>query len=684
MTIEQFIIENELQARASSVKQLIRVEILFEKYLSEIIRLYGFNANIEELTPQLKKEFENLTKKLSVDLEKRINVATKEQWLLAQSTATKFVNTFFEVEHMSDATQQIFRNTHLEQYFEAQKSRLTKFKLSDRVWKYSKQFETNVIDAFEIALKNGDSAQKLSRDLKQYLKNPDALFRRVRDEKGQLHLSKNAAAYNPGQGVYRSAHKNALRLASSEINAFYKEAENTRWASMDFVVGIEIKRSNNFFDCKICEPLKGKYPKTFKFSGWHANCYSDDTELMTNMGWKLFKDLKGDELIFSLNPINKKPEWVRFVNFIRSEYKGKMIHFNNKSLDLLVTPEHKMIYLNKTSGLITDNKFAYEYSKNNGGLYRSSEYNSIDVKNIQIGNKEVDFDLFCEFMGYYLSDGSVSMTRNNQFKITKSLSKNKDTFQSIHALMSKMPFKSNPYKEGFYVNDSDFYEYLIQFGKSAEKYIPNEILNCSPRQMGIFLSAFVKCDGNIKKPKSFIGNRGNIFEPKKETRTFFSTSKLLASQLGELIVKTGKRPSFYIDKVEGKEKQFKNGMYVINNNLIRVTECHSKSSTVFNKNEVDYNGYVYDIELERNHIFYVRRNGKAVWGSNCRCYQIPILKPIEMFTDELKGAVKEDYSHLGNFQKTEITKMPANFVNHLKENASIYKGYKTVPYWVKN
>jgi len=318
MTIEQFIIENELQARVSSAKQLRRVEILFEKYLSEIIRLYGFNANLDDLTPQLKKEFENLTKKLSIDLEKRINVATKEQWLLAQSTATKFVNTFFEVDNLKEATQQIFRNTHLEQYYEAQKSRLTKFKLSDRVWKYSKQFETNVVDAFEIALKNGDSAQKLSRDLKQYLKNPDALFRRVRDEKGQLHLSRNAAAYNPGQGVYRSAHKNALRLASSEINAYYKEAENTRWSNMDFVVGIEIKRSNNFFDCKICEPLKGKYPKTFKFSGWHTKCRCYQIPILKPM--EMFTDeLKGAV----------KEDYSHLGNFQKTEITKMPANFQN-------------------------------------------------------------------------------------------------------------------------------------------------------------------------------------------------------------------------------------------------------------------------------------------------------------------------------------------------------------------
>ena len=272
MTIEQFIKENEEIARKLAGKRLAEVDKLFQKHISKIIKLYQINNNLDALTPQIKKEFENISKELASELEDLINTATKEQWISAQTTANKFVDTYFDVTALKLATQQIYRTENLDNYFKAQKSRLNKFKLSNRVWKYSNQFEQQMQDAFEVALLNGDSAQKLSRDIKQYLNNPETLFRRVRDSKGQLHLSKNAQLYNPGQGVYRSAHKNALRLASSEINAYYKTSENQRWQSMDFVVGFEIKRSNNVYNCDVCDSLKGKYPKSFVFVGFHVSC----------------------------------------------------------------------------------------------------------------------------------------------------------------------------------------------------------------------------------------------------------------------------------------------------------------------------------------------------------------------------------------------------------------------------
>lgn len=318
MTIEEFIIQDEKLARIAAGKNLQQIEKLFQKYISKVISLYQLNENIDldSLTPQLKKEIEKLTKQLSIDLDNKINSATKEQWLLAQGTATKFVETYFDIDKLNKATQQLFRSNNLDNYLQARKSRLNQFKLSDRVWKYSKQFETNIIDSLEIALKNGDSAQVLARDIKQYLNEPEKLFRRVRDVKGQLHLSKNAAAYNPGQGVYRSAHKNALRLASTEINTYYKESENQRWKSMDFVVGFEIKRSNNKFDCGVCGPLAGRYPKTFKFSLWHPNCRCYQIPILKPI--EMFTDeLKGAV----------KPSYSHLGNFQTTEIKEMPANF---------------------------------------------------------------------------------------------------------------------------------------------------------------------------------------------------------------------------------------------------------------------------------------------------------------------------------------------------------------------
>ena len=75
---------------------------------------------------------------------------------------------------------------------------------------------------------------------------------------------------------------NARRLAATETNIAYRTADYERMKNLDFVVGIEIHLSHNH-TCKgrdgkphpftdICNELEGKYPKDFKFTGWHPHC----------------------------------------------------------------------------------------------------------------------------------------------------------------------------------------------------------------------------------------------------------------------------------------------------------------------------------------------------------------------------------------------------------------------------
>lgn len=189
-------------------------------------------------------------------------------------------------------------------------------KLSDKVWKYTDQFKAEIEMGIDIGLRDGLSAAEMARDLKKYLQYPDKLFRRVRDEHGQLHLSKAAEAFHPGAGVYRSSYKNARRLSSTETNMAYRTSDYTRWQQLDFVVGIEIRLSNNHPVCDICDELAGKYPKDFKFTGWHPHCRCHAISIL-----KTPEEMEADnELIMA----GEKPsgESVNAVNEIPDNFKS--------------------------------------------------------------------------------------------------------------------------------------------------------------------------------------------------------------------------------------------------------------------------------------------------------------------------------------------------------------------------
>lgn len=561
--------------------------------------------------------------------------------------------------------------------------------ISERVWNYNDQIKKEMEIAIQNGIKQGKSADDIARDMKKYLNNPESLFRRVRDkETDKLSLSKAAKEYHPGQGVYRSAYKNAMRLIVTEINAAYREAEWASYQNNPLIKGFEIRLSNNhtimrngkrvpFYD--ICDELQGIYPKTYKWTGWHPHCYSSDTEVLTNNGWKLFKDVEKNDLIFSLNPETKHPDFVKWIDFIEYNYNGKMIQFKNKSLDLLVTPDHTMIYLNKSNGMIMDNKFALDYQSTTGALYRSSEYSNKDIPFIEIGKHLVSFDLFCEFMGYWLADGYTVSTRNNVFGISQTKTHDYKTYSKIVELSKKLPFHFNCEKERITYHDEYMYDYLLQFGKVFDKYIPFSIKNASQRQIKIFLDAFCCCDGMRRRNKSFIGNRGTLFISNNEEIVYYTSSKQLAADIGELLVKIGKRPSYSIISKKGTACKFKNGIYKTNADCWRIAECKGKTATVFNKSFIDYNDFVYDLELEKNHILYVRRNGKCVWGSNCRCVMIPILLTEKEFASRVK-ARKE--GKLNKWKADEIKDMPEKYKKYIKENKDRLDKLKNKPNWL--
>jgi hypothetical protein len=144
--------------------------------------------------------------------------------------------------------------------------------LSTRVWNLTGQMKKELELALGVGIGQGKSAAELSRDIRQYLMEPNKLFRRVRDKDGVLRLSKAAKAYHPGAGVYRSSYKNALRMTATENNMAYRTADHNRWSALPFVLGIEIRISNNHPVEDICDELAGRYPKDFKFVGWHPWC----------------------------------------------------------------------------------------------------------------------------------------------------------------------------------------------------------------------------------------------------------------------------------------------------------------------------------------------------------------------------------------------------------------------------
>ena len=277
------------------LRNILRLEKRIGKLFDEAAaRVALLSESVDDFSPEEVFAFDkypylrNRAKKLMLELHGALSTTVADgvrtEWDLANAKNDLLVRSVLgsAAKHLSPERRARYFSTNAGACTAFLARRERGMNLSERVWNLTEQFKEELEMGLDLGLRDGVSAVEMSRTLRAYLRNPDALFRRVRDEHGVLHLSERAKAYHPGRGVYRSAYKNARRLAGTEVNIAYRTADHLRMQELDFVVGVEINLSENhtclgadgkphrFHD--ICDDLKGKYPKTFKFTGWHPHC----------------------------------------------------------------------------------------------------------------------------------------------------------------------------------------------------------------------------------------------------------------------------------------------------------------------------------------------------------------------------------------------------------------------------
>lgn len=167
--------------------------------------------------------------------------------------------------------------------------------LAQTIWNYCQQtkseFEMAMSNTIADGIKKGSSAEEVGKSIRKYLNDPDMMYRRYHTIKVQKNGKKKDVVTwrrrriidgkvrfveepleKVGMGIYRSARKNALRVARTEINSAYHKARNERWQNEPFVIGqyIHVSPQHNIDD--ICNDLEGRYPKDYVWISWHPQC----------------------------------------------------------------------------------------------------------------------------------------------------------------------------------------------------------------------------------------------------------------------------------------------------------------------------------------------------------------------------------------------------------------------------
>jgi GNAT superfamily N-acetyltransferase len=290
---------------------------LFGDAYSEVIRLKEVRAAIESGepftfagNPTAERKLNDVLNSLSGKTENLIRNGITGGWKLGESEVKDtLLNRFGKKEYGTEvnATLEQAVKDHRAKGMTAHRFANQKrggLNVSDRVWNLMGNAGKEIESLVQYGIKEGVSADSLSRNITKYLNEPDRWYRqfkkgknsadgspstervwkrRVFDESTQKYkwVDSNPSDYHPGRGVYRSSYKNAMRLAITEINAAYRRAEWESYQQNPLIKGYRIELSSNHTTLikgvprplhDICDELKGEYPKSFLWEGWHPHC----------------------------------------------------------------------------------------------------------------------------------------------------------------------------------------------------------------------------------------------------------------------------------------------------------------------------------------------------------------------------------------------------------------------------
>ena len=371
-----------------------------------------------------------------------------------------------------------------------------------------------------------------------------------------------------------------------------------------------------------------------------GQCYSSDTEILTKRGWLCFPNVNIDSDEFATrNIVTTEFEWQKATARLDKDYAGPMIHFHSRPIDLLVTPDHRMLVtsLPRKLGGNSYRKGDVIVEANELVGYKSGSHISIPMISIwhgvEIGDKVFHADKaimanrygkrldtlgrrispreikpifmtgdeYCAFMGMYLSEGwyRIDFANRNYDVFISQRKQNTKAFRAFQTMLSSIIKREVHYdNDGFIICSLGLAEYVAQFGNDAyDKYVPDEIINATPQQLSLFWDYYMLGDGG------------------QNLRDITTVSPRIAGQLVEIAQKMGFSASTYKKKRPSKPVLIgRNKLSTPPENFRQVYKIGLRRSRAmsFSADEVYYVGMIHCVSVP-NGIVYVRRNGKPAW-----------------------------------------------------------------------
>lgn len=327
-------------------------------------------------------------------------------------------------------------------------------------------------------------------------------------------------------------------------------------------------------------------------------CFDDATEVLTGAGWRLFSVLDGTESVGTYNTSTDRIEFQVPSSISVSRYVGTMTRIVARHCDLLITPNHRLLFKNLTSKAKWHLKPANEVTRGRNRIVMASASAS--------GNSEYLLsDDEIRIAAWILTDGCLDHCAATIYQrpskvhlITEILDRlgwdytRRERQRNVTAICGKV-LKKRPEPECVLhlVNGAaKFAAYLLNHTK---KVLPRWVFELSDRQFEVFLHSYIDGDGSRHKSAP-------------ETSLMAYGRKMLLDDLQRACLTHGYRTSL---------AEYRPGAFRLNihKSLFAAIDGFGR----YVDDEVDYDGFVY-CATTANDTLVVRRNGKISITGNTR------------------------------------------------------------------
>jgi nucleoside-diphosphate-sugar epimerase len=395
-----------------------------------------------------------------------------------------------------------------------------------------------------------------------------------------------------------------------------------------------------------------------------TSCHDSKTRLVTKRGIKLFDEIDPSDTIFTLDPETGFLEEAGINRILTYDYKGEMVSILGRRVDSLVTPNHRVLYIEsamrnprlgyiEARHVLTRATLHLPLANGWNGTLMPDHYEfsnpSFHWNAKNRSTKIATEDLFY-LIGLFIADGVADET-NNHTRVTglsareyvETARDSQGHFQTLvtttesgqamvtYERISRVRYcvpkddkartrlesvlgrngihfsscSNGNDKEGIVqFHHQPLYELLRECGHGArEKHIPGWALEAETRCLSALFDGIMDGDGD------------------KTHKYLTTTSPLLVRDFAELSFKLGLATHVHED--EGSETLLRDGRHIRGGRAFRISVSEtSPHLTNENFHSADYEGKVWCLEtdngnflVERNGSFFFSGNSMAVYGN---------------------------------------------------------------------